>query len=125
MPNLADQSYYPASGGRGQPISWRSVVDVGGSGAPTINSDASDPGFTWTRTGAGVYNITFPACPRGDIIPKIIKTAAPTVFTAHVTALSVTAGTATIRFNNAAGAATDPASGDIIGAQLEASAYSR
>lgn len=122
---LADQSYQPSQGGRGVPITWRSVVNVGAAGAPTPDSDASDPGFTWARTGAGVYNVTFPACPRGDIIPKIVRSAASTVFTAVVTALDVRAGTATIRFNNAAGAATDPANGDIIGCQLEGSALSR
>jgi hypothetical protein len=115
MPALNDQSRTRAMGGRGEPTLWMSIANIAGGGAPTVDSDQSDPGTTWARTGAGVYNVTFPPALRGKVHPEILKTAAPTVFTAHVTALSVTAGTATIRFNNAAGAATDPASGDIVG----------
>lgn len=123
---LADQGgRVPSFGGRGQMTDWLSVVDVGAVGAPTVNSAQSDAGFTWTRTGAGVYNITFPGCPRGIIDPKIIRSAAPTVFTCHVTARDMGAGTATIRYNNAAGAATDPASGDIIGCVLKGAAFSQ
>lgn len=116
--HIADQHRTPAFGGRGNMTTLISVVDIGAAGAPTVNSNQSDPEIGWTRTGAGVYDVTFPPCPRGIFDPKIVRTAAPTVFTVHVTARNMPAGTATVRFNNAAGAATDPANGDIVGAVL-------
>lgn len=125
MTALADQNSFPQKAGRGMMTDWLSIVNVGASGAPTPDTNKSDPGFTWARASAGVYNITFPPCPRGVIKPLIVKTATPTVFTAHVTAFSDTAGTATIRYNNAAGAATDPANGDIIGCVLKGAQYSQ
>jgi hypothetical protein len=75
-------------------------------------------GVTFTRTGAGTYTLVYPAAVAGALIPYVAKSAAPTVFDCSVTARNVTAGTATIVFANAAGAATDPANGDIVGLLL-------
>ncbi len=73
------------------------------------------PGVTYTRSSAGVYTIVYPAALGMALIPYIAKSAAPTVFDAMITAKNQTAGTATVTYTNAAGAATDPANGDIIG----------
>lgn len=114
MPHMSDMSRFPAMSGRGNVTTWLSQVDIGAAGAPTPAA-SSDPGFTWTRTGAGVYDVVFPQCTRGLAAPVIQKTAAATVFTAVLTARDMRAGTCTVRFNNAAGAATDPANGDVVG----------
>jgi hypothetical protein len=112
---LADESRVPKWGGRGMMTDWLCRAAIGAAGVATVDSEHSDPKTTLARTGAGVYNATFPGAARGFVDPKIIRSAASTVFTAVVTALDIAAGTATIRFNNAAGAATDPANGDIVG----------
>ncbi len=87
-------------------------VTIGGSGAVASQSNLPDIGVA--RTGAGTYSITFtiPA-PDWEFYPGI-KSAAGTVVTASLTAESPTAGTATLVTRNAAGTATDPASGDVI-----------
>jgi hypothetical protein len=120
MPTIQDLHRTPAFGGRGNMTDWLSVVDVGAAGAATPDGSKSDPGFTWTNAGAGLFTVTFPPSARGVLVPLIVRSAAPTVFTAHVTALDITAGTATVRYNNAAGAATNPANGDIIGCIIKA-----
>lgn len=114
----------PAKGGRGEVTKWICHVDVGASGAPTVSAAKSDPDWTWTRASAGLYDITFPPGVRGHVKPLLLKSATPTVFFGVCLAQDVTAGTAQIRYCNIAGAATDPASGDIIGAELVAAGFS-
>lgn len=89
-------------------------INIGATGA--VGSQIfGPPGVTLTRNSAGNYSVVYPAALGVAIIPYVAKSAAPTVFEASVTAKSATAGTATIQFANAAGTATDPANGDIIG----------
>lgn len=100
-------------------------INIGGSGA--VTSVANMPGIFAVRASAGVYNITLcknvasattaAATAIGvndwEIRPTL-KSVTPTVFSVQVTAEAPKSGTMTIRTNNAAGAATDPASGDAI-----------
>ena len=89
-------------------------INIGATGA--VGSQiAGPPGVTFTRTGAGTYTVVYPAAVAGGLIPYVAKSAAPTVFDCSITAKNVAAGTATLVFANAAGTATDPANGDIIG----------
>lgn len=90
-------------------------TSIGGTGAVGTTVTGSMEGVALTRTGAGTYTVVYPAALVGAIIPYVAKSAAPTVFEVSVTARSLTAGTATIVFANAAGTATDPASGDVVG----------
>jgi hypothetical protein len=90
-----------------------SKVAIGGTGA--VGAITGCPGFSYTRTGTGAYTMVFPACVDALILPSFISAAGPTIFDITVTAMSATAGTATFQTRNAAGAATDPASGDILG----------
>ena len=73
------------------------------------------PGVTYTRTGVGTYTVVYPAALGVGLIPYVAKSAASTVVDCVVTAKNGPAGTATLVYGNAAGTATDPASGDIIG----------
>jgi len=89
-------------------------INIGATGA--VGSQIfGPPGVTLTRTGTGTYTLVYPAALGVAIVPYIAKSAAPTVFDVSVTAKSATAGTATIVTANAAGTATDPANGDILG----------
>lgn len=83
-------------------------------GVTSITStDSPDPDFTITRTGPGTYNLTFPPCPKMRISFQL-QSPALTVQGTLVTARSATGGTATFKITNAAGAATDPATGDFV-----------
>jgi len=89
-------------------------LNIGATGA--VGSQIfGPPGVTFTRTGAGTYTLVFPAAPGVGLIPYVAISAAGTVIDGTITAKSSTAGTATVVFRNAAGAATDPASGDVVG----------
>lgn len=90
-------------------------------GASSIASQTSDhPDITATRTGAGTYNLTFPPSYLVAIIKaEEIYSPALTVLGFATTAKNVAAGTATVKVTNAAGAATDPATSDIITIGLE------
>jgi hypothetical protein len=89
-------------------------LNIGATGA--VGSQVfGPPGVTFTRSSAGTYTLVYPAALGVALIPYIAVSAAGTVIDATVTAKSATAGTATIVTRNAAGAATDPANGDIVG----------
>lgn len=92
------------------------LCGIGVTGAVDATNALHDlrSGVTVTRTGAGVYNVVYPMCPKARVVPFVAKSAAATVTEAICTALAPTAGTATIRFSKA-GTATDPANGDVIG----------
>jgi hypothetical protein len=84
-------------------------------GASSITSQApDDPQIVLTRTGAGTYTVTYPAARDAEIYPTSILSPALTVNGLVCTALSATAGTATIKITGGAGVATDPANGDVM-----------
>ena len=70
-------------------------------------STTSDPGLTFSRSGAGTYALAFPACPADAVLDIYfgVHTGTPNVFWARVSALSLTAGTATVITSVAAGGA--------------------
>jgi len=84
-------------------------------GASSIASSQADhPDITITRTGVGVYNLTYPPTLNSKIVVDEIFSAARTVSGVLVTAKSATAGTATISVINNAGSLTDPATNDTM-----------
>jgi len=89
----------------------RDVVTYGASGAPTDSAD--HPSISTTRNSTGNYALKYPPCADFDLDFCIIS-ATQAVSNVVITALNTTAGTATIVTTNAAGTATDPASGDVI-----------
>jgi len=113
MANAAgDMDKKPAFSGRGSRVNACCHVDIGATGAPTIDPlKSDDSGFAITRASAGLYDLVFPKCV--DVrIDVEVTSATPTVFGAVLLAKSATAGTAQFRTYNGAGAATDPASGN-------------
>lgn len=94
-------------------------LDVTFGTTSVASSVADDPAITITRTGAGVYNLTFPAGPGRFLLDASIFSAALTVTTVVITALNVGAGTATIKTLAAAGTAADPANGDQVFLMLD------
>lgn len=89
-------------------------LNIGATGA--VGSQIfGPPGVTFTRTGAGTYTLVYPASLGMALIPYVAVSAAGTVIDGTITAKSSTAGTATVVYRNAAGAATDPANGDVVG----------
>lgn len=91
-------------------ISGRITIGAVGAVASTSNL----PDVTANRTGAGTYALVF-AIPAPDWeLGTGIKSAAGTIASAQFTAENATAGTATLVTRNAAGAATDPAVGDVL-----------
>lgn len=89
-------------------------LNIGAAGAPG-SQIFGPPGVTFTRTGAGTYTLVYPAALGCAVIPYVAVSAAGTVIDGGLTAKSAPNGTATVVFRNAAGAATDPANGDIVG----------
>lgn len=95
----------------------RCMVAIGASGAATVDAD---PGWTVTKNTTGVYDVTFPtSCSTARAILKcgVALSPALTVVNAVATAVSYTAGTATVKtlLNDAA---AQPASGDYIWLEL-------
>lgn len=104
----------PAYNGRGMRVTACCHVNIGAVGAPTVDATkCDDPGMTISRVSAGLYNLVYPKSVDARIDVELVS-ATPTVFGHVLTAKSATAGTAVLRINNAAGAATDPANGDAI-----------
>lgn len=94
---------------------WTWARDVVTFGSTAIASqDADHPDIAFTRSDVGTFTVTYPYCYEADIYVSNLKSAAITVLGAAITAQSATAGTATIKTFDAAGAAADPATGDII-----------
>jgi hypothetical protein len=85
------------------------AVDTAGTGY------RSPAGVTVANTGTGTFSVVFPACSSMVMIPFVAKSATPTIFDVIPTAINPTAGTASLQTCNAAGSATNPASGDVIG----------
>ena len=82
---------------------------IGATGA--VGTTTGQVGFT--RASAGNYTLVYPASKYAHILVSIISPLG-TVRDAYVSAQDAPAGTATIICGNAAGTATDPASGDIL-----------
>jgi len=82
-----------------------------------------DPGFTISRTSAGLYAITFPKGRRAWIDVRAISPA-QTVVGWNLVAIDSAAGTAsfTMLAGTNAAAATDPASGDALLIRIEVEA---
>lgn len=98
------QAYVQRAATRDTVDFWMSVAigATGAVGATTVD----DPGFTITRTGVGTYNLAYPAGQRAffDFMLQGAD-ATPTAASFNVTALSPTAGTATIVATNGTAAA--------------------
>jgi hypothetical protein len=103
-------------------VVYRATVDIGAAGAASFGASSGvakggkdDPGITATLNGTGTYDLTYPKG-KNVWIHATLKSAALTVVGVVVTAVSATAGTATIKTlagTNAA-VATNPANGDAI-----------
>lgn len=113
---LRDHQAYPVFGFDLNLTIVTNLCGIGAIGAVDSTNALHDlaRGVTVARTGAGVYDITYPACPKARVVPFVQKSAAATVTEAICTAIAPSSGTATLRFSKA-GVATDPASGDVIG----------
>lgn len=103
-----DASYEPRDVQR----SWirdRFLVVFGTTGAITSIDKSA---YSITRTGTGAYDLIFPKARDVFINPMRLKSAALTVNGFVFAAYNAPAGTASIVFIGASGAAADPASGD-------------
>jgi hypothetical protein len=107
-------------------VRFKSVVAIGASGAASqaacVQNDCGydDPAFTCTKNGTGTYDLTFPKGKRA-FVNLALYSPSLTVVTWAITALSASAGTATVKTlagTNAA-AATEPASGNILYFDIE------
>lgn len=99
--------------GRANVLVLEAVQAIGAAGAVgTLDKD--DPGVTVAKNAStGTYDITYPKCVKARIYWALIS-AAGTVKTAWIAALSATAGTAQLVTGNGGGTATNPADGDKI-----------
>lgn len=86
-------------------------VTIGATGA--VGATVIDAPITVTRASAGTYTLTYPYGYDAVVSPQVVSPAS-TINGANCTAVSGSAGTATVVTRNAAGAATDPANGDIL-----------
>lgn len=91
----------------------RAYVVIGSSGAVDTASSIMDEGISISNNGTGVYDIVFPSNAAMSININV-QSSAGTVIGAYITADIPPNGTATIKTVNAAGAATNPASGDAL-----------
>ena len=117
MPNLRDTNVNPVRSTERELTQVTSSVAIGAAGAvdSTIAGYRVAPNVVMANTGAGTFSLTYPACPNATILAFVELSAAATVVDAGLTAKNPGAGTATVKTYNAAGAATNPASGDLIG----------
>jgi hypothetical protein len=112
MANSSEVGLYPIRAAEGDASFHRAAWTVtNSSGAISAASD-NTPGFTLTRASAGVYTAVVPKAYAG--FPPIIQPVTDTACSWKVTAYDAQAGTATIEFMDAAGAAGELASGDSI-----------
>lgn len=111
MSNLGDSYTSPVRSQDRDVILSSASVAIGAVGAATVTGS---PGINVVRTGAGTYDLSYKASPAGRFFVFIAQSA--TVFSVKGTAFVPTDDTAGATFvtANAAGAATDPADGDIL-----------
>lgn len=121
MANLANANAKPYRAADKELVKQFCYVDVGATGAATVDSSASSSDFTCTRTGAGTYNLAFKACVDATHPQVSLKSAALTVVGVVCTAFNPGAGTATIKTLAGVNAATatDPANGDAFSVVIE------
>lgn len=113
----ADMAPYPFKHARERAIVLEFSQTIGAVGAVGA-LDKDDPAVTVAKdAGAGEYDITFPTAQKARLYWSL-ESPLGTVKTAWITALSATAGTATLITGNGGGTATDPASGDKIHVML-------
>ena len=109
--NLLDATAYPLSGASRERwvASVTFTITAAGAIGTTVADDAKLAGDTFA---SGVCALTFPACTTARFQTSLVS-AAGTVQEVVVTALSASAGTATVK-TTTAGVATEPASGDVV-----------
>jgi hypothetical protein len=98
-------------------------------GAGAVVATYGDRGVTVVQGAAGTYNVTYPKIPgpaTGAAATRFqmhvtVQSAALTIASVIVTAGAPTSGTATFKTLNAAGAAANPADGDVLMVQIFAS----
>lgn len=123
MPQFGDGSQYPMKAATPATLLRRAVIDIGATGAPTVNTD---PGIGVTRNTTGLYDVTFnPIADYTKTLPVlevgVLKSAATTVAGAVIVAFSPTNGTAQFRtFLATPGTGVDPANGDQLWLELKA-----
>lgn len=122
--SAGNSALYPLRTQKHDRIVMEGVVDIGASGAATLNGDPSI--LTFVKNTTGVYDVTFDTLPaqatsRALLEVWILKSATPTVANARIIAFAPTSGTAQIAtFLNTAGTPVEPASGDQIGIRITA-----
>lgn len=110
-----DYDAFPASARKPDFRIFTAKVAIGATGAPTLTGDE---GITISRSGTGTYALVYPAFP-DDANVLVTPRQSATIANAAASAISPTAGTATIVTRDFAGAAADPANGDVL--QIEIS----
>ena len=120
MSTVIGESYpYPMECAHRRRIEVEAVIPLLASGAVGTPLILDDPGITITRTGAGTYNLTFPAgadlggFPDGQVAPST-----GALRSVYFTAFAPNLGTATAVTMNGSGTATDSAGGDTLRLQF-------
>ena len=109
--NMGNQ--YKLLTGKNERLEYFITVPIGAAGAVGAVV-ADDAQTTATLNGTGDYTVTFPTAPSGAIGNCEVLSPAGTIKSRSHVAFDPTAGTWRFNTNNAAGAATQPASGDVI-----------
>lgn len=96
-------------------------ADIGGTGAPTIDTRQTSAGFTITRSNDGIYALNFPKCkyvlPIGQVRPDDLTDVTDARVVQIAKNIDATTGTVvfqTAQLNATADAAIDPVSGSEI-----------
>ena len=124
MPKLNYRSQFSSSFA-GQAVVLRPRVSIGASGAPTIVSGTGMGVDSITRNSAGNYTILLsgPAYElmgiSADIISGVSAPAAPSMNIESQAVGTIAAPTVIVQFRDIAGAAADPASGEILLIQID------
>lgn len=108
--------FFPAQAAARELVKILVQVNIGASGAATVVGSTE---VTCVKNTTGIYDCTFPvmqpqANSLGFLKAGVVKSAAKTVTKAIVTALDLSAGTATFTTAASAGTAAEPANGDIL-----------
>ena len=116
--NAADiADTYEMKAGKRDRIHLFGTFTLGSSGA-IASEDVDDPKMDATKeSGTGSYSLVLPAVPTRGIL-KVWVQASATLFSVQITAFSPTLGTAAFLTNDAAGAAANGASGNVIAYEL-------
>jgi hypothetical protein len=108
-----DMSNWPALSAKRDRVVLAAEQAIGAAGAVGVLV-SDDPGVVVTKNAAaGTYDIVFPKAIRGSLRATIVSPLG-TIKGSWMTAFNAAAGTAQLVTGNAAGAATNPADGDIV-----------